>query len=66
MGTHSLGKTVISAALAALGLAACGGGTTLEEAFAQRLIGKYERVSPVPAPGGGTAQSGAWMAWIVV
>ena len=55
MGTHSLGKSVIAAALAALGLAACGGGTTLEEAFAQRLIGKYERVSPVPAPGGGTA-----------
>ena len=40
-----------------VGVVGCGDdpGTTPEAAFAQRLIGTFERVSPVPAPDGSTA-----------
>ena len=50
-------KHIVAVIVSAMGLAACGGGSAVrpEEAFAQRLMGKYVRVSTVPAPGGGTA-----------
>jgi len=57
VGFRPTGRVIIVAAVSAVGVAACGGGndTSPEEVFAQRLVGKYERVSPVPAPGGATA-----------
>ncbi len=48
---------VLSLVLSTMAIAGLGGGdrTRAEETFAQRLVGRYERVSPVAAPGGGTA-----------
>ena len=54
-------KSIVAAIVSTLGAVACGpvepaeNEVSPEAAFAQRLVGTYERVSPVPAPDGSTA-----------
>lgn len=55
MRIRSFGTKAVALVVTAMGVVACGDGTSAEEDFAQRLTGKYQRLSPVPAPGGGTA-----------
>jgi hypothetical protein len=58
MNHRTLKSCIFAMVIPGLGTAACDAshdGTGAEAAFAQRLVGQYARVTPVPAPGGGTA-----------